>query len=523
MEASDLDQLEGRLGPLPSDYREFLSSYPESFRHPIMGESLSALVHDDLQRLLHLNETGWTSGFRARGFIVIGGNGVGDPYLIKRDGEPGVFIGNHETGELGVVQEESDLARFLASFEAKRLDRFRDLCVARGDLEDALRLADAAVGAWKRYGRGKQATEASRARTSLRLLTDPKKNDAELGRILAADPPKAAAALGTAANVAPGLVDAILDAKMFPRYRTVAYANLWRALPKRELVTWAMRRGALRKSPGELFWLDWSLQRAGIDRATRDELFASLPVPPAALFDALQTGDGLMSAWVDLPIEVGVPYPFGDDDHLSYQERTTIAFAAPLRMTRTPITELQYVPFRNAFLEPLVRGRELDPREPACVGFGDAIAYGRWLEVKGGLAGVRLPTEEEWEVACRAGTWWSAAAPDDLDEIAWPTPGSGKPICVARKSANPWGLYDMVGLEAEWTLGEYDGSRMAPAPRVPPRTVDPAAVAPLPTNRPDYPMVCGGRPSSSGHDPALRSGRSLESVTAFRLVAPCRS
>lgn len=69
--------------------------------------------------------------------------------------------------------------------------------------------------------------------------------------------------------------------------------------------------------------------------------------------------------------------------------------------------------------------------------------------------GYRLPTEAEWEYACRAGT----AGPryGELDEIAWYVDNSdGRPHAVGLKAPNPWGLYDMLGNAFEWCWDLYD-------------------------------------------------------------------
>jgi formylglycine-generating enzyme required for sulfatase activity len=83
------------------------------------------------------------------------------------------------------------------------------------------------------------------------------------------------------------------------------------------------------------------------------------------------------------------------------------------------------------------------------------IMYCKWLYAKTGIF-YRLPTEAEWEYACRAG---STTDPKNLKEYAYYKDNSnGKFQKVNQLKPNAWGLYDMLGNLSEWTLDQYDAS-----------------------------------------------------------------
>ena len=116
-----------------------------------------------------------------------------------------------------------------------------------------------------------------------------------------------------------------------------------------------------------------------------------------------------------------------------------------------------------------------------CVSWDDAMAFCEWLSKETGKP-FRLPTEAEWEYACRAGTTGDYAG--DLEEIAWYRENSDrKTHPVGQKKPNAWGLYDMHGNAWEWCSDMWQLYEGAPQEGLPPwlkeKKTDLTALRPL--------------------------------------------
>jgi formylglycine-generating enzyme required for sulfatase activity len=99
----------------------------------------------------------------------------------------------------------------------------------------------------------------------------------------------------------------------------------------------------------------------------------------------------------------------------------------------------------------------------------DAVAYCAWLSTETGRA-YRLPSEAEWEYACRAGTttirWWGDEVGEDRANFGnWGNEWGGKQTSLVDAfAANPFGLNDMLGNVHEWVQDcSHDNYEGAPA------------------------------------------------------------
>jgi len=118
---------------------------------------------------------------------------------------------------------------------------------------------------------------------------------------------------------------------------------------------------------------------------------------------------------------------------------------------------------------------QTDEHPVVCVSWNDAMAFCGWLSGKDGRA-YGLPTEAQWEYACRAGatTLWNFGDDESrVGEHAWFCENSGGTTHpVGRKKPNAWGLCDMHGNMYEWCddwfAADYYGVSPADDPQGPP-------------------------------------------------------
>ena len=197
----------------------------------------------------------------------------------------------------------------------------------------------------------------------------------------------------------------------------------------------------------------------------------------------LDLGDGVSMAFVPIPAGRAV---LGDAGGFPDEARETVfAVDEPFFMGRSEVTNEQYARFDpghdsaymdGRFKDRFTRGYPVNaPDQPVIrISWHRAMAFCRWLSDKTGR-NCTLPSEEQWEYACRAGTntpwsfgvsppagervanvadvslrgWgWGRCEAGYSDGVMFSAPGGG---C----SLNAWGLGDMHGNVTEWTLSSY--------------------------------------------------------------------
>ena len=163
-----------------------------------------------------------------------------------------------------------------------------------------------------------------------------------------------------------------------------------------------------------------------------------------------------------------VPGDSGAEDNESPRHRVTISRG--FRMSRTEVTVRAYRQFCQETRRRMPRVPDFNPgwryldHPIVDVTWHDAVAYCNW-------AGVRLPTEAEWEYACRAGTTTKYYWGNNMDgRYAWYSGNcNSQTHDVGDKLPNAWGLYGMAGNVSEWCNDWYDGDYYSRSPSLDPQ------------------------------------------------------
>ncbi|MEM7201640.1 MAG: SUMF1/EgtB/PvdO family nonheme iron enzyme [Planctomycetota bacterium] len=161
--------------------------------------------------------------------------------------------------------------------------------------------------------------------------------------------------------------------------------------------------------------------------------------------------------WREVPAETD--FVMGSESPQAYEDekpKHPVRFARGYRIAAWPVTNAEFASFFEERVGDLARTQ---PEHPVVgVSWYDAALYCRWL-------GARLPSEAEWEAACRAGTttkYWKGDSERDLSTVGWFGENAGHLENVAQKEPNEWGLFDVHGNVWEWCQdtwhGSYDGA-----------------------------------------------------------------
>jgi formylglycine-generating enzyme required for sulfatase activity len=164
-----------------------------------------------------------------------------------------------------------------------------------------------------------------------------------------------------------------------------------------------------------------------------------------------------------------------DSDAEAYEgEKPThhVTISQPFYLGKYPVTQAQWEAVMG---DPPSRFKGNPNRPVESVSWHYVQTFLHQLNEREGGGGYRLPTEAQWEYACRAGTQ-TVRYDSDLDIIAWYGANSDNATHeVGQKLPNPWDLYDMLGNVWEWVQDWFVEDYYRHSPTVDPQGPDAGA------------------------------------------------
>ena len=226
--------------------------------------------------------------------------------------------------------------------------------------------------------------------------------------------------------------------------------------------------------------------------------------PPKGL--TVDLGGGVKMEFVLIPAG---SFMMGDEKGMDWEKPVhKVTITKPFYLGKYEVTQEQWQAVMGS--NP---SRFKGPKNPVeRVSWDDCQAFLAKLNEKFRSGGAKfgLPTEAQWEFACRAGTTTQYSFGEDpakLGDYAWWAENAKDTTHpVGQKKPNAWGLYDMHGNVWEWCADRWDANYYAKSPANDPVGPDPGMDrvlrgGSLVFGRPDF-FRCAYR---YGHDPALRS------------------
>lgn len=253
----------------------------------------------------------------------------------------------------------------------------------------------------------------------------------------------------------------------------------------------------------------WDGKETSAEYAKRAELAPTL---------TLDLGDGVKWEGVLIPAgEFVMGSPKGEaktEEESALEKQHKVVISQPFYIGKFELTQAQYQKVMGANPS-LTKGDDLPVHN---VSWQDAQDFCEKLAKQAGRT-VRLPTEAQWEYACRAGTttaYCNGNTIADLEKVGWFGANSGgKPHAGGEKAANAWGVYDMHGNIREYVQDLFAKEPLADA-------TDPTGPA---TGDPKNHVVRGGAYTANAATAlncrsATRRPTESIKITGFRVIVP---